>query len=182
MTRTTFFRTLVLDHAAVDVRSAWGLFVVGAGFLLLGRFGATDLAPFAYAAGALSMLTGAGAAFFLQRSKLKADRVGIWQQGTLGGRRGIAWSDVVRIDAPAWIEIVSEGGERIRLDPKRDGMPALSALILQRVSKRKITRPAFVELRRYAQLHERTEHVQRAAFAARRKPRMSFADRSGISS
>jgi hypothetical protein len=182
MTPSTFFRPLVLDHAAIDVRSGWALFAVGAGFLALGHFGASDVAPFAYAAGAISMLVGGAGAAILQASKLKADRVGIWHHSLLGVKRGVAWSDVSRIEAPGWIEIVSERGERIRLDPKRAGMASLSALILQRVSRRKMTRAAYVQLRRYAREHERTAIVQRAAFAAKRNARMSFADRSGISS
>jgi hypothetical protein len=100
----------------------------------------------------------------------------------LGVKRGVAWTDVARIEAHGWLEIVSDRGERIQLDPERAGMPSLSALVLQRVSRRKISRAAYVQLRRYAQLHERTELVQRAAFAAKRKARVSFADRSGISS
>jgi hypothetical protein len=124
---------------------------------------------------------GAGAAFF-QASKLKADRVGIWHHSFTGLKRGVAWPDVSRIEAPGWITIIGDKGERIQLDPKRDGMPSLSALILQRVSRRKMTRAAYAQLRQHASMHERTELVHRAAFAASRKARTSFADRSGISS
>jgi hypothetical protein len=135
----------------------------------------------------LSFITGCGGSGAVvvrctPSSILNADGMGIWETDASGKTIGIAWADVALIGAHAEIVVQGMDGTRFSFDGEDEGVHALSALVLARVCRERVSERALQLLTRYAAQH-RSEVTQGEAFLeASKNARVSLADRSGISS